>query len=209
MSVMPQNILSEYHEVSEKKMESVFDIASQRSIEIGDPTILFFDEIDGMFGKPGHNDNKVDVRIIKIFQTCIEGAKECEGNIIVVAATNFLNKLPPPVLDRFHAKLAVDPPVVDDITNIIKLQQKELGNVRTNLTNNNYRSISEKMMSLSASGRDTRYLVDNAITRLKFLTKKAKDGFWCKDKDGFYVPCPHRDAGRCEKKKFSEAKKIG
>ncbi len=64
--VRPQDLLNNLIGGTEKQTSAIFEIAQAKSEESQHPTVLFFDEIDGILGKPGHNDSKAEINIIKI-----------------------------------------------------------------------------------------------------------------------------------------------
>ena len=49
---------------TEKQTSAIFEIKSE---EFQHPTVLIFDEIDGILGQPGCDDSKAESNIIKIF----------------------------------------------------------------------------------------------------------------------------------------------
>ena len=53
-----------------------------------------------------------------------------------------------------------------------------------------------------ASGRDIKTLVENALVVRRTLTRNH-NGWWCKDEEGFYVPCFHSCTNMCKPEKFS------
>lgn len=201
ISARPQDILNDLIGGCEKRMSAVFDIAIAKSVEFQKPTILFFDEVDGILGKPGHNDCKAEKNMIKIFQACVDGVQQCEGNVIVLAATNFRKDLPDAVLSRFGTQIRVDLPGVDDFAEIIKLHIRKRNKARTDLTDSEYQHLAETLKSEGASGRDVDHLVEKTVDILE--TKTEESEFWCRDVEGFYVPCFHDCTSNCGREKKS------
>ena len=117
------------------------------------PTILFLDEGDGILGKPGHNNCKAEKNVIKIFQTCIDGVRECEGDVLVLAATNYRNDLPQAVLSRFGTQNHVRLPSAGELIKIMKLHMRKR-EASTDLTDGEYQNLAETMKEEGASGCD-------------------------------------------------------
>ena len=199
ISVKPQNILNDHIGGSEKRMQAIFDIATEKTAETKVPTILFFDEADGILGKPGHNDCKAEKNIINIFNMKVDGVEK-SSNIIVVLATNYKDNLTPAVLDRCSTKIHVELPTAESIIKILQLKIQKR-NVRTNLLPGNYQRLAGMAESKCASGRDVESLLDNAIKRLIIFDRSSK--FLCFDDEGFYVPCQHGEMCRGRGRKTS------
>lgn len=200
MSVSPEDLLNDLIGGSEKRMRAVFDIAVSKSVESGQPTILFFDEIDGILGKTNHHDSKAEKHIIKIFQMCMEGARTCEGDVLVLAATNYRDDIPPAILSRFDKKISIELPAVEDLVQMMKLHIRKR-QARTSLTESQWRNLAEKMKLEGASGRDVKHLMKKVVEIVKIQTEECQ--FWCRDEDGYYVPCSHDEPHMCGKERMS------
>lgn len=85
-------------------MKAVLDMASEKSDESERPTILFFDEVDGVLGETDSKQEAARAGVIKIFQMWMQGFECRKSSVIVVAATNHMEKLPQAVLSRFRVK---------------------------------------------------------------------------------------------------------
>ena len=200
ISVSPEDILNDLISGSEKRMRAVFDIACAKAVESQHPTILFLDEVDGILGKPGHNDCKAKKNVIKIFQTCIDGVRKCEGDVLVLAATNYRNDLPQAVLSRFGTQNHVRLPSAGELIKIMKLHMRKR-EASTDLTDGEYQNLAEKMEEEGASGCDVKHLVRNTVNTLSIQTEESE--YWCRDDGGYYVPCIHDDMSNCGREKRS------
>ena len=157
-------------------------------MESGKPFVVFLDEVDGLFGEPGSNDSKVDARIIKEFQTNMQGIEEQEGQIIVVAATNYPEQLPGSILSRFGKRLHIKLPRYEDRKRMIKLCLRTRDCI-PDLYQEDYGKLAA--LTKNASGREIDELVENAIDEQISQIKKCK--WWRKTTGSKYLPCDKND----------------
>ena len=199
--VTPKSVLDSYFGNTEKNISGIFDLAKEKAVELDNTTVLFFDEIDGLIGKPGTNDCKTEEQIIKIFQVALSGANEPKGKVVVVGATNYPDRLPEAILSRF-SQIEVFLPDHSERVQILKLHlTQETQNLRSELDDTDYNYLGR--LTDGASGRDIRRLVKNAMKERR-LPCKNYDGWWCRDSEGYFVPC---SCDRGEKKKLNDRDK--
>lgn len=183
-------------------MKAVLDMASEKSDESGRPTILFFDEVDGVLGETDSKQEAARAGVIKIFQMWMQGFECRKSSVIVVASTNHMEKLPQAVLSRFSKSILVDLPGKDDITNIIK-QNLRARKVQSEISESEYQHLALRLQNGRASGRDVESLCDNTLDVIIIEDKEAQ--FWCQSKLlRAYVPCRHCEKSKCGRKRPSE-----
>lgn len=107
---------------SEKAVREIFKKARQAT-----PTIIFFDEIDGIASSRGSTgDSGVGERVMSQLLTELDGIEELKG-VIVIGATNRPDILDPALLrpGRFDFKLELPLPDPDSRKVILKIHTKE------------------------------------------------------------------------------------
>jgi transitional endoplasmic reticulum ATPase len=107
ISVQGPSLVSKYVGESERGVREVFHKAKQAS-----PTILFFDEIDSLVPVRGSgSDSQTTERVISQFLVEMDGIEELKG-VVVLAATNRLDRLDPALLrsGRFDLQVELTPP---------------------------------------------------------------------------------------------------
>ena len=107
ISVKGPSLVSKYVGESERGVREVFHKAKQAS-----PTILFFDEIDSLAPVRGSGgDSQTTERVISQFLVEMDGIEELKG-VVVLAATNRLDRLDPALLrsGRFDLQVELIPP---------------------------------------------------------------------------------------------------
>ncbi|MFH1684974.1 MAG: AAA family ATPase [Candidatus Micrarchaeota archaeon] len=94
IEVKCSQILSQWYGESEKNIAEVFDNARKNA-----PTVLFFDEIDGVAKKRSSESlDEVGPRVLSELLQQIDGANKAKGTVMVVGATNLPNQLDPALL---------------------------------------------------------------------------------------------------------------
>lgn len=89
------DIMSSYYGEIQKKISSIFEAARKHN----KPVILFFDEIDGLFGE--HKDSQsVDIQNITTFKQETDGNKD-NSNLIIIGATNHFDIICDAIKSRF------------------------------------------------------------------------------------------------------------
>lgn len=201
VSVSPDDILDEFIGNSEKKMKKCFESSQKMARDYGNSSIIFFDECDRLFQKPGRNDCKVISNIQGIFQVVMDGVHKPKGQVVVLAATNYKERLPEAIRSRFQKEIKIDRPHLSERVEIIKLViGKSTKSIRSNMKESDFNQLGED--TKGASGRDLKMLVKNTLDVRRTSTKEY-DGLWCKDRDGIYVPCACIDINKCQAERFS------
>jgi transitional endoplasmic reticulum ATPase len=94
IEVKCSQILSQWYGESEKNVAEVFDNARKNA-----PTVLFFDEIDGIAKKRSSESlDEVGPRVLSELLQQIDGASKTKATVMVVGATNLPNELDPALL---------------------------------------------------------------------------------------------------------------
>ena len=112
ISVRGSSLISKYMGESEKKIHEIFKKAKQVS-----PTILFFDEIDGLIPRrnSGTSGSNMEERIITQFLIEMDGVEELK-EVVVLAATNRLDLLDPAILRSGRFDLLLEMPLPHEKT---------------------------------------------------------------------------------------------
>ncbi len=110
ISVKGPSLLSKYVGESEKGMRDTFRKARQAA-----PCIVFFDEIDALVPRRGDggSDSHVSERVLAQFLAELDGIEELKG-VLVLGATNRLDRLDPAVLRPGRFDAVVDIPLPDE-----------------------------------------------------------------------------------------------
>ncbi|XP_042886070.1 spermatogenesis-associated protein 5-like protein 1 isoform X2 [Penaeus japonicus] len=140
------HLLSPFVGDSEKRIAALFYAA-----RLAQPTILFIDEIDGIFGSREKNESSVHISILNellqamdgadVQATSLQGASQLtnsstsdQDGVLVCAATNNPGSLDPALLrpGRFDRLVYVPPPDREARYDILRLKTKKLGVVSEN-----------------------------------------------------------------------------
>jgi katanin p60 ATPase-containing subunit A1 len=87
------------------------------------PAVVFVDEIDALAGSRDNSDNTADRRVVTTLLAQLDGfqSKSDDSLVITMASTNIPWALDDALLSRFHSKVYLPLPSVDDRAAIIKL----------------------------------------------------------------------------------------
>ena len=202
MSISFADILTEYIGKSEERMRAVFLIAKEKAVESGKAVLLFIDTCDRLFRKPGKNDSEVSSNITGIFRECMNGIDEPKGQLIVLGATNYKNKLPEPILSRFAYTIEINLPDRNERIAILKLNIK---NIRCSLTDDDFARFADTTDGFS--GRDIFNLIKVA-DRVRKTEAKEHCGAWCKNDQDCFIPCFHSLDHPCRGKESGTFKQV-
>jgi transitional endoplasmic reticulum ATPase len=110
ISVKGPELLSKYVGESERQVREIFHKARQAA-----PCVIFFDEIDALMPARGGgaSDNPVTDRVLAQFLTELDGIEELKG-VLVLAATNRLDRLDPAVMRPGRFDEIMEIPLPDD-----------------------------------------------------------------------------------------------
>ena len=127
-SVKGPELMSKYVGESERALANLFDKARKAS-----PSILFFDEIDGLVGArsaTGASSGGVDVgeRVLSQMLQEMDGVKGKDDQVIVIGATNRMDKLDKALLrpGRFDRVLQVNLPLPADRREILRIHTRRV-----------------------------------------------------------------------------------
>ncbi len=82
--------------------------------EIQQPCVFFFDEFDTLSRKRGNDNNAAGAENDNIVNSLLVNIERLNQNVILVAATNHIEKIDSAVLRRFHEKVEVGIPSVQE-----------------------------------------------------------------------------------------------
>lgn len=202
--ISPDDILDEFIGKSEKKLRAAFLMAKEKAVEAGKTAVLFVDECDRLFRKPGRNDCEVTSNITGIFQECMNGITEPKGQLIVLGATNHKEKLPTPILSRFAYKIQIKLP---DEEERIKIAKRNIKSSHS-LSEDDFARFAA--LTDGYSGRDISNLFKTGAELARKKEAIEHSGAWCKNKDDFFIPCYHSVDHPCrgiESGTYKEVKK--
>jgi len=122
IQVKGPSLLSMYVGKSEEGVRKIFERARQVS-----PCIIFFDEIDSLAARRGHDmsGSRVTEQVLNQLLAEMDGLEELQ-NVIVVGATNRPDMLDPAILrpGRFDRLLLIGPPSKEGRLEILKIHTK-------------------------------------------------------------------------------------
>ena len=167
ISLAASDIISMYVGESEQKIREVFKNAAMSA-----PVILFFDEIDSIFGTSDKLKNLATHDVSKTGQllTEIDGALSTEEDIVLIGTTNKAKYLDPALLrpGRFDLILTMDYPKIDELRQLYEYNFKNLTNIE------DFSSVVTKSHALKLTGADIEAIKKKAV--YKFLkTHDPKD----------------------------------
>ncbi len=102
---------------SEKGVKKIFSDASV----VTEPTILYFNEIDGIISSKGENSNSTNLRAAAVFKQCAEDIVKTNPLVILVADTNHPDRIDDALLraGRFDMRLHIPLPDLFGLAEII------------------------------------------------------------------------------------------
>jgi len=117
MEVIPSDLASIYVHGGQKKISALFAKARERA-----PTLIFFDELDGLV--PNRGADSVGHHYSAEVNEFLAQWNECwKSKVLIIAATNFLEKVEPALLryGRIDRKVFIGPPDLEARVEILKL----------------------------------------------------------------------------------------
>ncbi len=119
INVPVTDVLDKYVGEPERKLAAIFEDARRDT-----PAVLFFDEIEALAGKRGHQSTQHEIGVISTFLAELDGFAQNNQGVLILAATNM-----PWAVDaafrrsgRFDRLLFVPPPDRDARREILRLQ---------------------------------------------------------------------------------------
>lgn len=160
IGVTTSDFKAKYLGQSGHRVRDVFNEARTKS-----PCILFIDEIDAVAGARGGEDGLMTEMVGQLLQE-MDGLKETESHVLVVAATNRRADIDPGILSRFSRTLYIGLPNAEQRAKLLALL---LDRVPISFDRDLvYRDLAEKLDG--ASGRDLKSVVEvaerHAMTRV-------------------------------------------
>jgi transitional endoplasmic reticulum ATPase len=135
-------LVSKYYGETERQIRDVFQEAERAAEASGNPSIVFFDELDSMAPSRGQAD-ETERRIVAQLLSELDGFDE-RGDIIVIGATNLVDEIDQAILrpGRFDSQLEFskpdreareailqislgDTPIADDVNLTVVAEQTE------------------------------------------------------------------------------------
>jgi transitional endoplasmic reticulum ATPase len=104
-------IVSKWLGESEEILRGIFEAARKAP-----KAIIFFDEIDSVASRRSEDTHEASNRLVAQLLTLMDGSKENQGNVVVVAATNRISEIDPALMrpGRFDWEIAFDLPDLKD-----------------------------------------------------------------------------------------------
>ncbi|CEF70325.1 AAA+ ATPase domain and ATPase, AAA-type, core domain and P-loop containing nucleoside triphosphate hydrolase domain-containing protein [Strongyloides ratti] len=172
-----------------KLIKAVFDLAVLMS-----PSILFFDEMDGICSKRRSADSNYDRENKSELLVKFEEMSKKQKDVCVIGATNFPWDIDPAIKRRFDTEIYIPLPCLKDIKKILikNLSELEIDN------DFNFDNVAQKLIGYSASDivRICKLAVNKPIqeffSSIKFDLSKLKNAdmipkFFVKEEDFYYV----------------------
>jgi transitional endoplasmic reticulum ATPase len=122
IAIKGPQLLSRWVGESERGVREIFRKARQAT-----PCIIFFDEIDALAPRRGGGDNQVTERMVSQLLTELDGIEELKG-VVVLAATNRIDRLDPALLRPGRLEFHVEIPTPDAAARwaILKVQTRRM-----------------------------------------------------------------------------------
>jgi transitional endoplasmic reticulum ATPase len=122
IAVKGPQLLSRWVGESERGVREIFRKARQAT-----PCIIFFDEIDALAPRRGGGDSPVTERMVSQLLTELDGIEELKG-VVVLAATNRIDRLDPALLRPGRLEFHVEMPMPDAAARraILKVQTRRM-----------------------------------------------------------------------------------
>lgn len=139
ISVSPADIRNQYQGGSEKALSRLFqmarEIAQQGMVsptDLPNPVIIFIDEFDGLLnlsaaGEPSEGG------VLAVFNTETAASGNINRGLILMAATNYPDKIPEASFQRFKHNIFVGLPSLNDYRQIILKKLQKIGYSRVDL----------------------------------------------------------------------------
>ena len=117
-------LVSKYYGETERQIRDVFQEAERAAETSGNPSIIFFDELDSMAPSRGQAD-ETERRIVAQLLSELDGFDE-RGNIIVIGATNLIDEIDQAILrpGRFDTQLEFSKPEPEAREAILRISLK-------------------------------------------------------------------------------------
>lgn len=137
ISISASDIKGRYVGESEKSLKYLFDVAREltkgRNCAYGEkPVVVFMDEIDGLIEESGAGGG---TGLLSEFNAQTAGIKGgTNKGLIVIAATNYPEKIPPAAFQRFSHRIFIGLPSLDDIRQILMTKLRKFGWQRINFS---------------------------------------------------------------------------
>ncbi|MCL4399596.1 CDC48 family AAA ATPase [Candidatus Parvarchaeota archaeon] len=123
ITIKGPEIYNKYVGESEKKIREIFDKARQVS-----PSVIFIDELDSIASpRQGADSNNVAEQVVNQLLTELDGIEPLK-NVVVIGATNRIDKIDPAILraGRFDSVVFVPPPVKEEREAILSVYIKHM-----------------------------------------------------------------------------------
>jgi len=152
-SISSVDLLSAWGRCSGKDVSRLFALARQSS-----PAIIFIDEVDALCGESEGGREPEVARCIKEELSKLQGSGCCGSEVLVLGATNMPLALNQAMNRCFDQRIYIPLPDGAVRTQILRMN---IGETPSNLTDDDYRSISA--MTEGFSGSDMKHVVTDAL----------------------------------------------
>lgn len=128
------------------------------SARASSPSIMFIDEIDALTADRGGNSDALQTEAITQLLQELDGVASNSGDVLVIAATNLLDKIDAAILSRFSRKIEIGLPTADERALLLRALLKGRPVSKDGIS---FNLVSDKTHGYS--GRDLRELVAEAF----------------------------------------------
>lgn len=137
ISISAADIKGRFVGESEKSIKYLFQVAREatkgRNGKYGErPVVILMDEVDGLIEESTGGGGGVGTGLLSQFNAEIAGANVNNKGLIVIAVTNYPEKIPPAAFQRFTHKIFIGLPSLDDLRELLMKKLKKIGWDRVN-----------------------------------------------------------------------------
>ena len=166
LNVALSDVLDMYIGESERKLKALFDLAREHT-----PSVLFFDEIEGLGSRRQHNHSATAANVVSQFLSEMDGFAQDNAGVLILGATNI-----PWAVDsafrrpgRFDRVVFVAPPDREARNEILRLHMEG----RPGYENIEFEMIAEKTSGFS--GADLENLIEAAANEAIDISLETDD----------------------------------
>ncbi|MEM1369500.1 MAG: AAA family ATPase, partial [Cyanobacteria bacterium P01_H01_bin.15] len=115
-AIAASDVQTRYVGEGERKLARIFEQARSNA-----PTVLFFDEIDGLFPPRGEGSAQYEIRLVNQFLQEVDGAKQTGRGVFILGATNRPEQVDQAVRSRLSKTLEIPLPGLPERVAMLKL----------------------------------------------------------------------------------------
>ncbi|MCO5549267.1 hypothetical protein L7F22_002735 [Adiantum nelumboides] len=186
-SISSSDVISKWMGESEKLVSNLFRLARENA-----PSIIFIDEIDSMVGQRGEgNESEASRRIKTEFLVQMQGVRNSDKNVLVLAATNTPFALDQAIRRRFDKRIYIPLPDAVARKHMFKLH---LGDTPSDLSEADFDVLAKRTEGFS--GSDIAVCVKDVLFEPIRKTQDATHFLLVvEEMQEFWMPCSPTEAG--------------